>query len=72
MNDLLHKKIFNENSYIGRFGGDEFVVLLKNPADENFISEKAQKFLNAAKNILFQISLVTKMLLNLQTARYIS
>lgn len=44
-------EIFNENSYVGRFGGDEFVILLKNPADENFISDKAQQILNAAKNI---------------------
>ena len=44
-------EIFNENSYVGRFGGDEFVILLKNPADENFISNKAQQILNAAKNI---------------------
>lgn len=45
------KEIFNENAYVGRFGGDEFVILLKNPADENFISEKAKQILNAAKNI---------------------
>ena len=48
------KKIFNENVCIGRFGGDEFVVLLKNPPNENFIAEKAQGILQAARNVFIE------------------
>lgn len=48
------RKIFNDNSYVGRFGGDEFVILLKNPPNENFISDKAKEILQAAKNIFVE------------------
>ena len=48
------REIFNENSYIGRFGGDEFSVLLKNSPNENFFAEKACAILDAAKNIFIE------------------
>ena len=46
--------IFKENSYVGRFGGDEFVILMKNPPSENFIAEKAAEILQAARNIFVE------------------
>jgi diguanylate cyclase (GGDEF)-like protein len=46
------REIFNENAYIGRFGGDEFSILLKNPSDEKFIESKARAILKAAIDIL--------------------
>ena len=47
-------KIFEKNSYVGRFGGDEFVILLKNPPDENFVAERAKEILQAARDILIE------------------
>ncbi len=48
------QEIFSENAYVGRFGGDEFVILLKNPADENFVADKARAILQAAKDIFIE------------------
>lgn len=48
------RKIFNENACVGRFGGDEFVVLLKNTPNENLIAEKAQEILQAARDIFIE------------------
>ncbi len=45
------REIFSDGANVGRFGGDEFVVLLKNPPDENFIAEKARQILQAAIDI---------------------
>ena len=50
----LLQEIFSENAYVGRFGGDEFVILLKNPADENFVADKARAILKAAKDIFIE------------------
>ncbi|NFA44290.1 diguanylate cyclase [Clostridium botulinum] len=36
-------EIFNENSIIGRIGGDEFIVFLKNIGSENCIHKKAEQ-----------------------------
>ncbi|NFO04567.1 diguanylate cyclase [Clostridium botulinum] len=36
-------EIFNENSIIGRIGGDEFIVFLKNIESENCIYKKAEQ-----------------------------
>ncbi|KIL07987.1 signal peptide protein [Clostridium botulinum] len=36
-------EIFNENSIIGRIGGDEFIVFLKNIESENCIHKKAEQ-----------------------------
>ena len=44
-------KIFEDIGYVGRFGGDEFVILLQDPPDENFIEEKARTILKAATDI---------------------
>ncbi len=48
------QEIFSENACVGRFGGDEFVILLKNPADENFIVDKARAILQAAQDIFIE------------------
>lgn len=48
------QEIFAENAYVGRFGGDEFVILLKNPGEENFVADKARKILKVAKNIFIE------------------
>ena len=45
------KKIFSDNAYIGRFGGDEFVILVKNFSNENEITDRARKILQTAMNI---------------------
>lgn len=45
------KKIFSDNAYIGRFGGDEFVILVKNFLNENEITDRARKILQTAMNI---------------------
>ena len=39
---------FETDSLIGRFGGDEFVILLKNVADINFVIDKARTILKMA------------------------
>lgn len=39
---------FETDSLIGRFGGDEFVILLKNVADINFVVDKARTILKMA------------------------
>ena len=53
--DLILKKFaealrnnFEADSLIGRFGGDEFVILLKNVADINFVVDKARTILKMA------------------------
>ena len=38
---------------IGRFGGDEFVILLKNVRDEKFVTEKAAAIVKAATGLNF-------------------
>lgn len=48
------QEIFNVNSHIGRFGGDEFVILLKNFEAENSVAEKARAILQAAQNIFVE------------------
>ncbi len=37
------KKMFREDDIIGRIGGDEFFVFIKNSMDQNLILQKAQK-----------------------------
>lgn len=41
-------KIFSEESLIGRFGGDEFVIYLEKISDENFVLEQAKKICESA------------------------
>ena len=38
-------EVFNENSIVGRIGGDEFIVFLKNIDSEEFIYKKAKNLL---------------------------
>lgn len=40
------KKIFRKTDIIGRFGGDEFVILLRNIEDTEFLVSKLEKLLN--------------------------
>ena len=42
---------FTTDSVIGRFGGDEFVILLKNVADVNFVTDKARALLKMARDL---------------------
>lgn len=43
------KKIFRQSDIIGRFGGDEFVVFMKNIPSLELIEKKAQSILKAVK-----------------------
>ena len=45
------REIFKSESIIGRFGGDEFVILLKNVDDENFAAEKARAVIKMARTL---------------------
>ncbi|MBZ9692827.1 diguanylate cyclase domain-containing protein [Clostridium sp. M14] len=40
------KEIFNENSIIGRIGGDEFIVFLKSIQSDEFVCEKANELVS--------------------------
>ena len=48
---LILKEIFSENSYIGRFGGDEFLVFIFNQESNIEIENKANKLLEKMKEI---------------------
>lgn len=43
--------IFKRGNIIGRFGGDEFVILLKNVPDNDFVAEKARAIIKSAQNL---------------------
>lgn len=43
------KKIFRKTDIIARFGGDEFVIFVKNIEDDNFIEVKAQEIIKNIK-----------------------
>ena len=45
------RDIFKSGSIIGRFGGDEFVILLKNVPDNYFVAEKARMIIKSAQNL---------------------
>ena len=45
------KGLFRSSDFIGRFGGDEFVVLLPNIQNQEFIPRKASQILQLAKNL---------------------
>ena len=56
--DLILKKFadklrenFTTNAVVGRFGGDEFVILLKNVADINFVTDTARTVLEIARSL---------------------
>lgn len=56
--DLILKKFaealrdnFKTDGIVGRFGGDEFVILLKNVADINFVTDKAREILKLARDL---------------------
>ncbi|MBR5914637.1 MAG: diguanylate cyclase [Selenomonadaceae bacterium] len=46
------KKLFVRDSFIGRFGGDEFVILLEKVSDENFVVDKAKKICEIASTMI--------------------
>lgn len=48
------KNIFCHNDIVGRFGGDEFIVFLKNINDSDFIREKCREINHAASGIMGQ------------------
>ena len=47
------KEIFSSEDLIGRFGGDEFVILLKNVDDNDFVTEKARAIIKMAQSLNF-------------------
>lgn len=47
------KKLFRATDLVGRLGGDEFTVLLRNVSDRNAIAEKAQEVQNSLSGIFF-------------------
>lgn len=44
---------FMANGFVGRFGGDEYVVLLKNIGSKNFVIDKAKSIVKMARNLKF-------------------
>ena len=40
------KSQFREDDIVGRIGGDEFVILMRNLTDQNAVERKIQKLLN--------------------------
>ncbi|MBO7402078.1 MAG: GGDEF domain-containing protein [Lachnospiraceae bacterium] len=46
------RRIFPENTIIGRFGGDEFVALVRNVPSMSFVVELAQSILSAIQNTM--------------------
>ncbi len=42
-------KVFDENSMVGRFGGDEFMVIMKNTYDKELVYNKAKKICETIK-----------------------
>ena len=50
-------EVFNENSILGRIGGDEFIVFLKDIASEEFLYKKAEDLLRGFRtNTAYKIS----------------
>ncbi len=47
------KACFRSHDIVGRLGGDEFIVLLKNISDINLVTQKAEKLIDIFKNMLF-------------------
>lgn len=47
------KKNFRERDIVGRIGGDEFFVLMRNIADVSIIAKKAQDLINGIQSISF-------------------
>lgn len=45
------KKTFRENDIIGRVGGDEFVVLLKDARNKESVADKAQELIESARDV---------------------
>ena len=43
------KKIFRKTDIIARFGGDEFMIFVKNIEDDNFIKDRAQEIIKNIK-----------------------
>ena len=50
----LLKNIFRSEDIVGRIGGDEFVVLMKNVKSKETATIKAEELLNAAKKTNFE------------------
>ena len=50
-------RLFRTSDIIGRFGGDEFVIFLKNMIDEQAVMKKAAELCNAMQGILVKQSL---------------
>ena len=46
---LMLSEVFNENSIVGRIGGDEFIVFLKNINSEEFLYKKADDLVKGFK-----------------------
>ncbi len=50
--DVLHefgdciRRVFRHTDILGRFGGDEFIIFLPNPIDDEVVSTRAQELLN--------------------------
>ena len=44
------KKIFRKTDIIGRFGGDEFVIFIKDVPSQEFIENKASEILNSIRS----------------------
>ena len=45
------KNVFGKDAILGRIGGDEFVVFMKNVSDISYVEKKAREFLNQMKEL---------------------
>ena len=43
-------KVFDENSIVGRIGGDEFIVFLKNVDSEELLNKKAEELIKGFRS----------------------
>lgn len=48
----MFSEIFKEDSIVGRIGGDEFVIFLKNITSEELLIEKAKALMNGFRSII--------------------
>ena len=49
------KKLFRANDIVGRIGGDEFLVLMKDVSDVNIVSLRCSQILEAFKAMRFDV-----------------
>lgn len=64
------RKSCDENCYIGRLGGDEFCVFMKNVSSEEYVIEKVKMFLELLREIRLGDEKKLKLLVSIGIAMY--